>query len=84
MVKVAKICQQVTWTPKRDRVKDRSNFLISGYLNVKSSVESSGICPNQLFGPNLNHLYDVPIKLISLVYLVVVGPKHFAVSSREQ
>lgn len=82
MVKVAKPCEQVTWTPKPDRVKARSNFLISGYLNMKSSVESSGICPNQLFGPN--HLYEVPIKLISLVYLVVVGPKHFVVSSREQ
>ena len=38
MVKVAKPCQQVTWTPKRDRVKARSNFLISGYLNMKSFV----------------------------------------------
>ena len=44
---------------------------------------SSGICPNQLFRPYLNHIYEVPLKLIALVCLMSFAPKCFIVLSKE-
>ena len=45
---------------------------------------SSGICPNQLFCPYLNHIYEVPLKLIALVCLMSLAPKYFVVQSKEE
>ena len=45
---------------------------------------SSGICPNQLFRPYLNHIYEVPLKLIALVCLMSLALKYFIVQLKEE
>ena len=55
------------------------------YINlVLRCAVFSGICPNQLFRPYLNHIYETPLKLIALVCRMSFVPKYFKVQSKEK
>ena len=53
--------------------------LLSCINLVLRCAVSSGIYANQLFHPYLNHIYDVSLKLITLVCLMSFRPKYFVV-----
>ena len=52
-------------------------------MNSKFKSINSGISANKLFYL-LNHLYEVPMKLTTLVCVISLGPNQFVVESREE
>ena len=52
-------------------------------MNSKFKSINSGISPSKLFYL-LNHLYEVPMKLTTLVCVISLGPNQFVVESREE
>ena len=52
-------------------------------MNSKFKSINSGISPNKLFYL-LNHLYEVPMKLTTLVCVICLGPNQFVIESREE
>ena len=52
-------------------------------MNSKFKSINSGISANKLFYL-LNHLYEVPMKLTTLVCAISLGPNQFVVESREE